>query len=353
MRIKVAILDKDQSYLSRIVSVFGARYAEKLQIYSFTEKELAIGTLDSARVDVFLVSDAFEIAPADVPKRCALVYFVDSADIDSLNDCPAICKFQKAEQIYKQLLSIYSENVGNKSGIKGAAGNTKVFVFSSPCGGTGTSSVAAGCAVHFARKGKRTLYLNLEKYGSSDVFFSAEGQFDMSDIIYALKSKKANLPLKLESCLKQDHSGVYFYSQPKVALDMLELKADDILRLINELNILGIFDYIIIDADFSLDKDSLRIYKNSSSFVMVSNGSKEANSKIIRAYVALGIMEQNDDDQLLRRACVAYNKFSNKTGETLTNLDVRILGGAPRYDHATTAQVLEQLANMNLFDSLD
>ena len=100
---------------------------------------------------------------------------------------------------------------------------SKVITFSSPCGGTGTSSVAAACAVNFAKKGKKVLYFNLEPFGSSDNFFNAEGQFDMSDIIYALKSAKANLALKLESCVKQDSTGVYFFSATKVALDMQEL----------------------------------------------------------------------------------------------------------------------------------
>ena len=53
----------------------------------------------------------------------------------------------------------------------------------------------------------------------------------MSGIIFALKSKKTNLSMKMESCVKQDPRGVYFYSQSKVALDMLELGADEIGRL--------------------------------------------------------------------------------------------------------------------------
>lgn len=70
--------------------------------------------------------------------------------------------------------------------------------------------MAAACASYYAAKGEKTLYLNFEKFGSADAFFSAEGQFDMSDIIFALKSRKANLSMKMESCVKQDRRGVYF-----------------------------------------------------------------------------------------------------------------------------------------------
>ena len=69
-------------------------------------------------------------------------------------------------------------------------------------GGTGTSSMAAACTCSKGR-GNNVLYLNLEKFGSSDVFFSGEGQFDLSDIIFALKGRKANLAMKLQSCVKK------------------------------------------------------------------------------------------------------------------------------------------------------
>ena len=53
----------------------------------------------------------------------------------------------------------------------------------------------------------------------------------MSDIIFSLKSKKANLAMKLESCVKQDHTGVYFYSQAKFALDMMELDKEETMTI--------------------------------------------------------------------------------------------------------------------------
>jgi len=47
-----------------------------------------------------------------------------------------------------------------------------------------------------------------------------------------------------------------------------------------------------------------------------------------------------------------YNKVSNKTGQTVELQGVRELGGAPRYEHASTAQVMAQLAPMELFNRI-
>ena len=321
MKIKLAILEKDVSYLNRFIAVFSTKYADKMEIYSFTDKEVAIPALAANRINVFIASDVYEIDVNELPKRCGFAYLVDSPDVEMVNDQRAICKFQKLDLIYKQILSVYSENAGNISDLKIGDETTKVIAFASPSGGVGCSSVAAACALHFAAQGKKTLYLNLERFGSADRFFAAEGQFDMSDVIFAVKSKKTNLPLKLESCVKQDPRGVYFYSETQNAMDMLELKNDECVYLISELKISGTYEYIILDLDFMMGKDMLSLYHQIHAMVWVGDGSDISNGKIKRAYEALSMVEANSDMPLTSRMCLLYNRFSSKTSSVLEGVE--------------------------------
>lgn len=353
MKIKLALLDQDQSYLNRIVSAFSTKYADKFEIYSFTNSETALLTVDKARIDVLVASDVFELDLNSLPKRCGFAYFVSSPDVDTYKDQRAICKFQKADLIYKQILSIYSDVAGTVAGLKFGDDACKVIAFTSPSGGCGASSMAAACAKHYAAQGKKVLYFNFEKFGSSDLFFSAEGQFDMSDIIFALKSKKANLSMKLESCVKQDSSGVCFYSKTKVALDMMELSNDDIIRLLSEAKLSASYDYIVLDVDFEMSKGTAKLLRQTHAIIWIGDGSEISNSKIVRAYEALSIREQSEDSPLTNRISLIYNKFSNKTGKSVGLESLKELGGAPRYEHATTAQVLEQLGKLSVFDKID
>lgn len=352
MKIKLAILEKDENYLNRIVSVFSTRYVDKFEIYSFTDRDMAIGVLESAKIDVLIADDAFEIDFTYLPRKCGFAYLVDSMDVDTFNGQHAICKFQKADLIYKQILSVYSENIGNVTGMKIGDDSAEIIIFTSPSGGTGASTMAASCAVHFAAQQQKTLYLNLESFGSSETIFSAEGQFDMSDIIFALKSKKTNLPLKLESCVKQDKRGVYFYSQTKIALDMLEMNAEDMLRLISELRLTGSYKYIIIDMEFGMDKDALQICRQAQAIVWVGDGSITSNTKICRAYTALATLEQSSDAPLTDRLMLAYNKFSNKTSNMIKDVEIKCIGGIPRYEHSTENQIVDQLSTMDMFDQI-
>ena len=352
MKIKLAILEKDASYLNRIVSVFNTKYADKFEMYSFTDMNGALATIESAKIDVLIASDVFEVEPNMLPRRCGFAYFVDSIDVETVRDQRAICKFQKIDLIYKQILSIYSENAGDVIGMKMTGDNCKLVTFVPSSGGVGASTMAAAAAVLWASQGKKTLYLNFEPFGGSDVFFTGEGQFGMSDIIYALKSRKTNLAMKLESCVKQDRSGVYFYAQPNLALDLMEMTNDEKLHLLSEINILGSYDVVVVDMDFQLDKSHMDLYHKMNAMVLVGDGSEVSNMKVQRALAALQILEESKDDPLTQRLALVYNKFSNKTCKTIDGLQIENIGGAPRYEHATVAQVLSALSAMDMFDSI-
>ncbi|NLT19044.1 MAG: chromosome partitioning protein ParA [Clostridiales bacterium] len=352
MRIKLAILENDRSYLDRIIAFFNNRYADKVEVYSFSDQSVAMSTLETSKIDVFLAGESYDIVISDIPKRCGFAYFVDSQGIETIKDQPVICKYQSIDLIYKQILAIYSDISSHMTGVKLGDDNCKLVVFSSPAGGVGTSSLAASCSIYHTVKGHRTLYLNLEKFGSSDVFFSAEGSFDMTDLIFALKSRKSNFILKLESCVKKDIHGVSFFSHAKTALDMLELNAEETLQLINEIKMSGFFDYIIADMDFDISKEAMKVLKMADFIVWVSDGSDASNTKVFRAYKALEILSQSQDFSIAKRIKILYNKFSSQTSNKIEGIELDSIGGAPRYDRASTQQVLDQLSGMRFFDTL-
>ncbi|MGN0480836.1 MAG: chromosome partitioning protein ParA [Lachnospiraceae bacterium] len=350
MKIKIAFADRDKNYLNKLVATFVNKYSDKLEVYSFTEISNLMEVIGEIKLDVILASDAFEIDFSKIPAKCAFAYFVDGIDIKTVNKQRAICKFQKIELMYKQILSIYSENAGNLSSAAINEGGTNIIVFSSPCGGVGTSIMAAACAVHYAMMGKKVIYLNFENYGSSDLYFASIGDADMSDLIFAIKSKKTNLSIKFESCVRQDKSGVFYYSPSKVALDMLEFSNEERMQLLSEINFSGTYDYIIVDSRFRLDK--LDLFNMATRIVLVGDGSETSNTKISRAYTAVQFLEDKKDLNLTGKMRLIYNKFSNKTSRQLEIADLKFIGGSPRFEHATERQVLEELSKKQMFEEL-
>lgn len=352
IRIRLAILDKDTNYLNRIVTAFTGKYADKLEIYSFTDGEKAMETIAGGRIDVFIVSAEFEIDITVLPKRIGFAYLVDSVHIETHREQRTICKWQKVDLIYKEILSIFSENANFAIGLRsGGEAGTKIVAFLSAAGGVGSSTLAAAFAIRLAKRGQKVLYLNFEEFGMASLFFSGEGQFDFGDVIYAIKSQKSNLALKLESTVKQDVSGVHFYDSSKIALDIREMKDEDYRRLLEELTIAG-YKYIVLDTDFSLNKGCLELLKTAHNWVFVSDGTETSNQKLQRAVQALTLLEQREDVAISSRIALMYNKFSSKTGQTVDSLSARVLGGVPKYEQATTSQILSKLQELDVFEKL-
>lgn len=352
MKIKVAILENDEAYLNRIATVFNTKYSDELEIYSFTNAASAFAALDRYKIDVFLATDRMEIEEDQLPKRCSFAYLVDSQGIESYKNHTAICKFQKVDHIFKQILSIYSDNAANAPGRLIGNGTAKLILFTSPSGGVGTTSMAIACAHSFAQKGKKTLYLNFEPFNSTEVFFQSSGQFGMSDVIYALKSKKTNLSIKIESCLETDGAGVYFIAPVSVGLHMLEFTKEEQCSLLDQLLMTEDFDYIIVDAPFSLEESHLKLYRKFHEIVWVGDGSESSNSKISGAYGSWKILDDNAETPVLNRLNLVYNRFGSKTGKQVDNPDIHNLGGLSRYIYETVPQLIEEMSQSDVFQKL-
>lgn len=352
MKIKLAILEKDKNYLYRIVGIFNSRFSERLIIYSFTDLDTALDGLEKEKIDVFIASEEYKIETEKISEYCGFAYFVESPSVESLYGQRIICKFQKAELIYKEILGIYAEITSSSKSYKIEQGGTaSVIAFMPVSGGVGSSSMAASCAMALVRKGKKVLYLNLEQTGSTSLYFQGEGQFDLNDIIYSIKSKRSNLALKLESSVKVDSTGVSFYESPKIALDIVALTEEDLQQLIKELAVTTSYEYIIIDIDFSFDSKSMEIINQARSVVLVSDGSEVSNCKLERTVTALKAMDEGGNGRILSKFMLLYNKFSSKTGKTVDS-GLKELGGAPKYEGANTRQLIERLSTLDLFDEL-
>lgn len=353
MKIKLAMLESDSAYLRRVVPMFNSKYAEELEIYSFTDLDATMECLEQKNIDVLLASSNFKIDFNLIPKRCGFAYLVESLDIDSVDGRKAVCKFQKGELIYKQVLSIYSEHMPNITGIsQNENGAMKTIAFCSPCGGVGTSTAAAGCAIAIRNAGYRVLYLDTEVYGEADNFFTCDGQFDFSDVIYAVKSNKTNRAMKLESTVKQDSStGVSFYSSVKVPLDMMEMKSKDYIVLQDELKKLGSYDYVIMDMDFPKTMAEFDFLNHCNAVVVVTDGHENtnSNSKLDKALRAIQIMDSNSEFALQPRMWLLKNKTSSNE---LTQYEIRTLGSFPMYQSVPVDQMARQLSLSEVYRQL-
>lgn len=350
IRIKLAVLESDENYLERIMTVFSSRFNEKLDVFSFTDPNIAFQTIEKNRIEVFLASEDFKIDTAKLPDRCAFAYFTESNSIDTLYGQRTVCKFQKVELIYREILSLFSEKSGEIIGYKkDDSDTTNVLAFCSSSGGVGSSTAAAAAAIFFAGQNKKVLYLNVEPFGCSRMFFDSEGQYGLSDVLYAIKSKKSNLTLKLEGAVKQDQNGIFFYESCKQALDIEEIKEEDMSRLLDELQISGIYDFIIVDMRLSFSAAARTVLKKARGIVFTMDGSRASQIKTERAFQSLEILDEKNDDVIMKKIHILQNKSNFAQKERLEGFQISVLGCVPDYGMLDHIQAAKRISDTNLF----
>ena len=353
MKIRVAILDKDENYKSRLLYNFQIMYADKIELYSFSNFEQLINALENIHVDIILIDEYTEHAKEDIENSKAVVYLCRTAGIEAMNDCPAICKFQKLETIYRQLLSVYAD-IEISANVKVRKNSSKIVLFMSAQGGSGTSVAAAAYALKRAKEGKKVFYLNIEAFGGANLYFAGTGNMSFTDAIVALKSKKTNLVLKLESIIKSDQSGVDFIDISKNTYDMHELQDEEIARLLLGLSQVRAYEEIIVDVSGGFNE---RVYilmkEHSEKFVCVNDVSKTGNLKFERFCELLKVLEDRDKRvSSFSKMTLLYNRYSSKTSEQLEKTPVPVLGGIHRYEGVSGRDLIEQVANVQILEKI-
>lgn len=351
MKIKLIIAGTDESYTSRLISNLTGRYAEQLEIYSFTDKELLMAFAKEEKADVILAEKEFsDVVMECKNERTAFAYFIDYK-AEEADGMLAVCKYQKVEHIYKQILSLYSELGKNYGIFADKISGMKVVSFWGISGGAGASTMAAAFALHQAKKGKKALYLNLEKMASTEAFFSGNGASAFDDILFALKSKKMNLAMKIESVVRKDVKGVYFFEPCRNCVDILEIGREDIETLVKEIDSLSNYDYLVIDSDFTLDEKMNIIGKLSDQIVMVSTGNHINNLKMQQYLQSIEALEERSKDRLLPKMMVVYNMFRNRESKAIDMDKMKSIGGVPMFEHGTPVSVMKQIAEMDFWGS--
>jgi len=352
MKIKVAIVDIDENYKSRLLKNLQLKYPDKLELYIFSDMAHLYSSLQKEIMDIVLIDSKLELDKEQIPHGTVAAYLCDMVEIEEYNNTAAICKYQKIETIYKQIIGLYAENISNIK-IKSSGSAARIVLFFSAQGGSGVSSVAAAYALNCARRGKQVCYLNLEPLGKPDIYFSGDGSMSFSDVIYALKSRKNNLVMKLESAVKTDASGVDFFDTCKNAYDMMELKDEELGRLLRGITQVKEYEEIILDISGDLNHQSFMLMSNyADKVVCVTDGSRTGNGKFFRFCEVLRVMEQREEKNILGKMVLLYNRFSSKGSSQMMETPVPVLGGIPRYTGVDERELIGQIAGMDILKQI-
>ena len=363
MKIKVAFFDADSEYLERLSGAFRIKYSDKIESYCFSDEQLFRQALADSGWNVIVISEQKQLDSFTLPDNSVMAYLTSTQGLDRIRGIQAVFKYQKVDLLYQSILNLYAE-IDSISVVRNGVHINKgccIIGFAPVCGGAGASTLAAACARHFAREQYRTLYLNMEHLNSTDALFHGVGQFTMSNIIFELKmrissmdrkdggEKKSKLELKLESTVRQDSHGVYFFAPPDIALDMWELSGEEKAYLLKTLKESGEYDRIIVDTELYLTAGNADVFRQMDGCVLVHEGSAISQLKLQQTKMALEAKEEQEGG-IIANPVLLQNKTAGKNGLSVGGM--KLIGTVPFLNNKGMDDLLEQLETLELYDEI-
>lgn len=349
MKYKVAIVDTDQIYLTRFSKTFGNKYADKIDVFSFSSWEAYENSEEKNRFDMLMIAEGV-VDIKNLTEKTPIAVLVGQNDIDTVDGNTAICKYQKHEIIVKQILEFCLEGEEVRFTKRNVLGNTtKVIYVTSATGGTGTTTMAISLAKYLTQKGKKVLYLSFEKNPATDLFLHAQGESSFSDVIYLIKSKKNNLISRIENIIQRDESGVFFIPPCRTVFDINELSVNEIKPLLQELCTVGSYEAIIIDSLLDFNEAGFFSCDYADQILLVANGTKIDSQKLRQLHAAFNIWDKERNSRFISKTHLIYNCYGSKSLQA-TDIDFKVLGTAPKLEGTNEQQIVDYISDMNLFE---
>lgn len=270
MRKVLGIVCRQETYTERLSEELCRELFREWQPAVFPSLSEFMHWEGSAEVPLLLLEESFREEWKRLSESTELPFCVWLSEEEPVEHVPGIFMYQSSEQIGRQLLEIYhnqmrgrlpSESmriVENTSGLQHeraspenvggqaqqpATDRLSVIGVLSPCGGAGVTSFAYACGKELSRKGK-VLFLSLDPYpGLSEV--AAESQA-VSELLYLLREYGADWTEKKETCIRRQGALDVLVGMAD-ASDLWELGEAEWGCFLKGLRESGEFSFLVID----------------------------------------------------------------------------------------------------------
>ncbi len=310
-RLSIVIADYDAEYVQNLEKYLITNHPKRFEISSFSAVEPLNAFLGELhKTDILLVNG--QMYKEVIKTESWEIVLILSENEEMIQDgIEAVYKYQHIDKVVSEVIRFYTLRSKNDCPISGNEG-THIISVVSPAGGTGKSTIAAGCSIMSAGRGLRPFYLNLEDIPSTEVFFHGDSKQSFSNVIYQLKGSSGSIWLKLEAARCIDNrTGVHFFRPPESILEMNELNEEDISRLILEFKKSSAYNAVFIDLPSGLNERNSSVLKYSDTILLVLSQDVRLQNNTDKFYKALELFEQRLRTDVRDRVVPILN-FSNR-----------------------------------------
>ncbi len=283
-RFNLMLADSDEHYIDSLGKYISSNYGNRFNVSIYTHQDAFRKLLGESlsKTDIMLLTSEFlfeEILNADAGTKIILT---PSKQEKNINDFPCIFKYQPADKIVGDLISICSGmDLGADFLVKGSK-KTRMVAVLSPQGGSGKTTIATGLSYQLGRLGARVFYLNIEPISSASFLMNLpENKCDMNEVLYHIKQNAKNMPVIIEKAIQHDKRlNVDYFASTGCSLELDELNEKDMSRLLSEIKGLGKYDAVVVDMQTGFNRFSIPVLLSSDALVIVTAPDITLSSKL-------------------------------------------------------------------------
>lgn len=321
-RLSLAIADSDTEYLAALEKYLIVNYPQRFDIFTFSSSEKLDAYLNSmANTDILLINALMYKSELKTRNTAIILMLTGDEALPALEGFDSVKKYQHVDSITSDIMRYYASK-SEKNYVLNCHGGTQVICVYSPSGGSGKSSIAAGCSVLSAGRGRKTFYLNLEDIPTTGLLFQGESNQSFSNVIFYLKGNAVNLQLKLEGAGSIDaKTGVRFFKPPENIREMGELTETDISNLLNALRSSAIYDFVFIDMSSGFSGCNTAVLKNTDAILLVLSPDDLSMLKYEQFKAGLELLERKWGTSLKSKSYMIMNRVDGKGADTCDSIN--------------------------------
>lgn len=355
MKIKVSVCSEDILYCEKLVNYFNSHYYDKFQWNVYTQSQYLNQIFQSSGTDLILVGQEMEPELRrldDAVKESQLWAYLIEDSGEQEDGKRYLKKYQRADVIYKDLLDLYAKKENaHYENTAIVSGKTTFIVFVSASGGNGASTISCAAAKACSRM-EKTLYLNLEDLGSGGMVFSGEEKNGLDELIYALKSRRNTLELKIESSVSRDGTGTFYFKECANPMDLQTLSQEDIKELLKAIEALKIYDKVMIDLGNSLHDKEITVMSMANRVIMVMDYSEIAAYKLQRYLEFVRAAEEVKKLDIISKIHIYFNKTLKNVPLPEQVSQIRVGGAFPLIENGSFTGIIEKIAAIELLQNI-
>lgn len=274
MKIKLLIATGDRDYAEHLSNVLSEKYADTFEVGVCSSAERLRDLSAKSRLGVVLLESGF-ISSVNLQSMRLPILLWDTLQEEEDSEKPElkmVQKYQRISAIVADVLEIYADSGIDLSDFGG--GRARITAVWSPCGGTGKTTVALAYAASKVSEGKKALYLNLEDFASTSVYFSEKGK----SISTAFEKLDSNASILFKGIRMEDSgSGISYFSEPNNYDDINILTPEDIRTIFDACAVE--MDELVVDLSSSCNQRTQKIFELADIVLLVSDNSQASQRK--------------------------------------------------------------------------